>query len=143
VFFGTYSVRIDEKGRFFLPARFRDEVSEGVVVMPDAKKCLTVLTVADFQRRAADLESAKLGSQKTQDYSRFIGSVMTMDVPDKQGRVTLTPALMAHAGLERDGMVIGAVHRAEIWAPEAWEAEKERIAAFAAQIDSGEEPAVL
>lgn len=143
MFYGTHTVRIDEKGRFFLPARFREKVADGVVVMPDAKKCLTVLTVADFERRALDLEQAKLGSQKSQDYSRWIGSVMTIEVPDKQGRVTLTPALLSHAGLERDGIVIGAVHRAEIWSPTAWEAERARVADFAAQIDSGEETAFL
>jgi MraZ protein len=32
VFLGTYSPRLDEKGRLFLPAKFRDELAAGLVI---------------------------------------------------------------------------------------------------------------
>ena len=32
VFLGTHSPRLDDKGRLFLPAKFRDELAEGVVI---------------------------------------------------------------------------------------------------------------
>ena len=32
MFFGTYTPKLDEKGRLFLPAKFRDELTEGLVV---------------------------------------------------------------------------------------------------------------
>lgn len=143
MFWGEHSVRIDEKGRFFLPARFRPLVEDGVAVLPDAKRCLTVLPVAEFERRAEELLTAKLASQASQDYSRWIGSVMVIDTPDKQGRVSLTPVLLEHAGIQRDGMVIGALSRAEIWSPAAWHAERIRVQALAEGLDSGEGTAVL
>ena len=31
-FMGTYTPKLDEKGRLFLPAKFRDRLAEGLVV---------------------------------------------------------------------------------------------------------------
>jgi MraZ protein len=50
-------------------------------------------------------------------------------VPDKQGRVTVPPALRTYAGLTRECVVIGANTRVEIWDAQAWatyEAEQEQ-----------------
>ena len=33
MFLGTYSPRLDDKGRLFLPAKFRDELAEGLVAL--------------------------------------------------------------------------------------------------------------
>jgi MraZ protein len=43
------------------------------------------------------------------------------EVPDKQGRITVPPALRQYAGLDRDCVVIGANTRMEIWDATAWE----------------------
>ncbi len=43
-------------------------------------------------------------------------------MPDKQGRITVPPALRAYAGLTRDCTVIGANTRVEIWDSAAWAA---------------------
>ena len=43
------------------------------------------------------------------------------ELPDKQGRITVPPALRAYAGLQRDCAVIGANSRLEIWDAQAWE----------------------
>ena len=43
------------------------------------------------------------------------------EVPDKQGRVTIPPALREYAGLTKDCTVIGAGARVEIWDTAAWE----------------------
>ena len=32
MFLGTHEPKLDEKGRLILPARFRDELSEGLVI---------------------------------------------------------------------------------------------------------------
>jgi len=51
------------------------------------------------------------------------------EVPDKQGRITIPPALREYAGLTRDCVVIGANTRVEVWDTAAWEsylADRER-----------------
>ena len=43
--------------------------------------------------------------------------------PDAQGRILLNKNLIAHAGLEKPCLIIGAGRRAEIWNPAVYEAE--------------------
>ena len=42
-------------------------------------------------------------------------------MPDKQGRITVPPALREYAGLSKDCVVIGANTRVEVWDAAAWE----------------------
>ncbi len=41
-FMGTYTPKLDEKGRLFLPAKFRERLSEGLVVTQGQENCLVV-----------------------------------------------------------------------------------------------------
>ena len=47
MFFGTYTPRLDDKGRLFLPAKFRDELADGLVVTKGQERCLYVFTEAE------------------------------------------------------------------------------------------------
>lgn len=70
------------------------------------------------------------------DYLRVFLSGAHAEVPDKQNRVTVPPALRSYAGLDRDLAVIGAGSRAEIWDAEAWQsylAEQENSFATTAE----------
>ena len=67
------------------------------------------------------------------DYSRVFFASASDEVPDKQGRITIPPALRNYAGLDRDCAVIGANTRLEIWDATAWEAyEANQNEAFSA-----------
>ena len=49
MFLGTHTPRLDEKGRLFLPAKFRDELAEGLVVTRGQERCLYVWPAAEFR----------------------------------------------------------------------------------------------
>ncbi len=49
MFLGTHTPRLDEKGRLFLPARFRDELQEGLVITKGQDRCLYVWTRPGFE----------------------------------------------------------------------------------------------
>ena len=49
---GTYTPRLDDKGRLFLPAKFRDQLSEGLVVTRGQERCLTVWPRPAFEQVA-------------------------------------------------------------------------------------------
>jgi MraZ protein len=55
------------------------------------------------------------------DYSRVFFASASDEMPDKQGRITIPPALRDYAALQRDCVVIGANSRLEIWDSAAWE----------------------
>ena len=122
MFLGTHSPRLDEKGRLFLPAKFRDELAEGVVITKGQERCLYVFPMAEFRRVTEAMSQAPVTQKTVRDYSRVFFASASDEVPDKQGRITVPPALREYAGLSRDCVVIGANTRVEVWDAAAWEA---------------------
>jgi MraZ protein len=121
MFLGTHTPRLDEKGRLFLPAKYREELAGGVVITKGQERCLYVFPEAEFGRITEALRSAPVTAKAVRDYSRVFFASASDEVPDKQGRITVPPALRGYAGLERDCVVIGANTRMEIWDATAWE----------------------
>ncbi|GAA3743062.1 division/cell wall cluster transcriptional repressor MraZ [Salinactinospora qingdaonensis] len=120
MFLGTHAPRLDEKGRLFLPAKYRDELSEGLVITKGQERCLYVFPLEEFQRITEALRSAPVTAKAVRDYSRVFFASASDEVPDKQGRITIPSALRTYARLERDCVVIGANTRLEIWDAAAW-----------------------
>ena len=134
MFLGTHTPRLDDKGRLFLPAKFRDELAGGVVITRGQERCLYVFTRTAFAAKAEELQSQSLGSKAARDYGRMFFSSASDEIPDKTGRVTLPQPLRQYAGLTKDCVVIGANTRLEIWDAAAWAAyEAEQEQAFADQ----------
>jgi MraZ protein len=121
VFLGTHTPRLDEKGRLFLPAKYLEEISGGLVITKGQERCLYVFPVAEFGRMAEALRGAPATAKAVRDYSRVFFASASDETPDKQGRITIPPALREYAALTRDCAVIGANTRLEIWDSAAWE----------------------
>ncbi len=120
VFLGTHSPRLDDKGRLFLPAKFRAELAEGLVITRGQDRCLYVYPVAEFARLADAMRAAPTTSGEARAHVRMLTSGASDEVPDRQGRITIPPLLRQYAHLDRDCAVIGAGSRVEIWDAAAW-----------------------
>ena len=133
MFLGTYTPRLDEKSRLILPAKFREELAEGLVLTRGQERCVYVFSAREFERVHEQMRSAPLSSRQARDYIRVFLSGASDEVPDKQGRVTVPAPLRQYAGLDRDVTVIGAGTRVEIWDSESWNTYlAEQEAAFSA-----------
>ena len=71
-FMGTYTPKLDEKGRLFLPAKFRDQLAEGLVVTRGQEFCLTVWPTAAFEELARRAQEAPVTVKAARDYTRFL-----------------------------------------------------------------------
>ena len=120
MFLGTYTPRLDEKSRLILPAKFREELAEGLVLTRGQERCIYVFSAREFERVHEQMRSAPLSSRQARDYIRVFLSGASDEVPDKQGRVTVPAPLRQYAGLDRDVTAIGAGTRVEIWDSESW-----------------------
>lgn len=120
LFLGTHSPRLDEKGRIILPAKFREELSSGLVLTKGQENCIYVFSAREFEKVLAQMQDAPLSNMAARDYIRIFLSGASDEVPDKQGRVTIPAALRSYAGLEKELVVIGAGSRAEIWDAHSW-----------------------
>ena len=132
MFFGTYTPKLDEKGRLFLPAKFRDQLAGGLMVTRGQEHCLYVWPQSEIERVTERLREAPVSNKATRDYIRMFSSGASDDAPDKQGRITIPPKLRDWAGLNKEVVVIGAMNRLEIWDGGRWEAySEEQEPAFA------------
>lgn len=139
MFLGTYTPRLDDKGRFVLPAKFRDEFSEGLVIVTGQEHCLYVFTDAEFKLEAARVMRGAATSKADRMLQRMYASGASEETPDKQGRLTIPPIQRAWARLDKDIAVIGAFNRLEIWDLETWNAFYEANAESFADLDEDNE----
>ena len=126
MFLGTHMPRLDDKGRLFLPAKYRDELAAGLVLTKGQERCLYVFPEPEFARITEALRTAPVTAKSVRDYSRVFFASASDEVPDKQGRITIPPSLRDYAGLQRDCVVIGANTRLEVWDAVAWHAYLEQ-----------------
>lgn len=121
MFLGTHHPRLDDKGRLFLPAKYRDELKEGLVITKGQERCLYVFPMGEFVRITDALRPGPAASKAVRDYSRIFFASASDEKPDAQGRVTIPAPLREYAGLTRDCVVIGANTRVEVWDSAAWD----------------------
>lgn len=121
MFLGTYTPKLDDKGRLTLPAKFRDELRGGVMITKGQDRCLYVFTRDAFGELAAKVASAPLTSESARAFQRNLFSGTDEQVPDGQGRIAVTPELRRYAGLSKDCVVTGVATRVEIWDADAWQ----------------------
>jgi MraZ protein len=120
MFSGTFKPRLDDKGRLFLPAKFRDAMGDGLVITRGQDRSIDMRTKADFEVFAEKFQNASQTDARLRGYGRMLFALASEQVPDKQGRITVTPELREYAALDRDCVVIGVFDRIEIWEPQAW-----------------------
>lgn len=121
MFLGTFSPKLDDKGRVILPSKFREELGEGLVITRGQERCLYVFSEDEFGELHDRVRQAPITSKQTRDFMRVFLSGAHAEVPDKQHRVTIPAALRQYANLDRELVVIGAGSRAEIWDAKSWQ----------------------
>ena len=121
MFLGTYSPRLDEKGRIILPAKFAEDLADGVVITRGQERCLYVYARDEFDRVHERIRQAPVTSRDARNYLRVFLSGAHDETPDKQRRVTIPQQLRTYAGLDRELAVLGVGDRVEIWDASAWE----------------------
>lgn len=126
MFLGTFEPKLDEKGRLILPSKFREAFASGVVITRGQERCLYLFTMSEFERLFQALRQAPLNSQQARDYTRLFLSGAQDQIPDKQGRINILPALRQYAALDKELAVVGVGSRVEIWDLEAWRSYLER-----------------
>jgi len=121
VFLGTYTPKLDDKGRLTLPAKFRDALAGGLMVAKSQDHSLAVFPRAEFEERARRaIEAAKANPELRADLRVFAAGADEQH-PDSQGRITLSADHRRYASLSKECVVIGAVDYLEIWDAQAWQ----------------------
>jgi MraZ protein len=127
VFLGRHGHNLDEKGRLALPARYREELRDGVVITRGFDDCLLVYPMAAWAPLAERVSALSIGDPDVRLLRRMLFANATDVMLDRQGRILVPSELRAHAGLEREAVVVGMHSFIEIWSPNGWAAQDELV----------------
>ncbi len=134
-FRGSYDYSLDAKNRLTVPAKFRAAFSGGVVLVKWLEPCVAVWAPERFERFTESFLS-ELGpvSRERRKLTRyFAGSSFDTEL-DSAGRITLNPALLAHAGIEKEVVVVGSIDHLQVWDREKWLADQRELSAEIVEI---------
>ena len=132
---GTYHVKVSSGRRVFIPAQFRSQLGENLIIAKWYEECLVLVSSDSWNA----LYKRLVGDQKIivlpiRDTERFILGSAYESIPDDQGRIILPEALAFYAKLNDHVSFIGLGDRVEIWSSDLWEAKQKTLAIEAAGI---------
>lgn len=117
---GEYAHNIDKKGRIIIPAKFREDLGEQVIITRGLDGCLSVYTKQQWEKIYEQLMKLPSTKKDARMFVRMMTSKAAECEFDGQGRVLIPAPLCNLAVLEKECMVIGAANHVEIWAKQRW-----------------------
>lgn len=117
IFMGTKEHTIDDKGRLFLPAEYREYLGGTLVVCKDMQHdCLSLYLYKDFAAFAKTLKSLPRNYKETSNIIlSIIGNAKSVNM-DKQGRIKISDELQKLVGIDKNASIVGSIDHFEIWA---------------------------
>ncbi len=134
-FIGTFTNRIDRKGRVSVPARFRATLSaqsgagafNGIVVFPN--EGLGAIDACDYRRIEDTIDRLDAREGLTPDEQQAIERILSEseELPfDGEGRIILPEEFTGVAAIEDKAVFVGVGRTFQIWSPErreSWRAD--------------------
>ncbi len=127
-FVSNFTLRLDAKGRVSIPASFRAVLArdgfEGLYCYPALDRpALDAGGYALLQEIESLITRFPPFSDERDEFSTALyGTSETLKI-DAEGRVILTDALKAHAGIKDGVSFVGLGHKFQIWEPERFRAQ--------------------
>lgn len=134
MFLGEFEHSIDDKGRVAIPARFREELSEGMVLTRGFDHCLQAFPRPVWQELAQKVSSLSLGSPEARNLRRILFSNAAEVEVDRQGRILVPQNLREYAGLAEQVVITGMDTFFELWSADRWRAVMEQLDSSSAGI---------
>ncbi|HWP25599.1 MAG TPA: division/cell wall cluster transcriptional repressor MraZ [Xanthobacteraceae bacterium] len=151
-FVSNVTLRLDAKGRVSIPAQFRAVLArdgfEGLYCYPALDR---PAIDAGGNALMAEIETliasfAPYSEEREQFATALYGTSETLKI-DSEGRVMLSEALKAHAGITDAVAFVGLGHKFQMWAPRRFRAElaeaSKTVRALRARLGSGSAASTL
>ncbi len=136
MFQGPANVTLDSKGRFGVPARYRQSlasVAEGQVVCtvhPD--RCVLIYLPDDWAR----ISDALMQQTGVRDMQRLIVGFASGASLDAAGRLRVPAELREYCELDRHATLLALGHRFELWDAARWRERARRVSAQSESLDA-------
>ncbi|CAM3614433.1 division/cell wall cluster transcriptional repressor MraZ [Erysipelothrix sp. HDW6B] len=121
MFMGEYQHTIDSKGRIIVPAKFRDELGETMIVTRWLDGCLAIYTQDQWLKVYENLKRLPSTKREARMYTHMIMSKAAECDIDGQGRIRIPSHLVKEATLEKNCVLVGVSDHVEIWDKDKWD----------------------
>lgn len=118
---GEYQHNLDKKNRIIVPAKFREQLGDIMIVTRWLDGCLAIYT--QDQWKSVYEKISQLPSTK-REARRFVHMIMAKAAEcevDAQGRICIPAPLVKEASLEKACVVVGVSDHVEIWDQTRWD----------------------
>ncbi len=122
-FFGSVRVKLDEKNRLRMPAKFTAILRESAIVMRGTQNSLFVMRTESMERMWDAIYNAPISDFQAQDTLRLLNSGTFEVVSDNQDRFVLPQSLKDYAKIDKNLVLVGMRDRIEIWAEDVFDAK--------------------
>jgi len=137
-FSGSYSAKLDDKGRFVIPQNLRYQLVENgrleFSIALSMGGCLAIYKRSDIDNIVEQFRK-KQHIGKFQKFFTLFFSTLFHTTCDKVGRVTLPSALKSGVGIKSEIVIAGSLNKIELWPKEVYEKDLTR---FLSGEDKGE-----
>ena len=126
---GHFRHSLDDKNRLTIPSGWRVAHTEEdeFVALPHPDGYVAVLPPPEVDRLYEKAAAKNLSDSEAQDVlTQLFAHAQTLRF-DKQGRIGLTPDLLAPAGIAKDAVLAGSLSKFSIWCPERWDVKGQRM----------------
>lgn len=132
LFMDTINNKVDAKGRVSLPADYRsivkDAGSEIVCYRSLSAPCIEGCLEDLLDKLATEMEnSLDFFSETQDDLTNLVFGDAKRYPFDSTGRVMLAEKLLKHANITNQAVFVGKGRKFQIWNPENWSKEEDRI----------------
>lgn len=121
MFIGEFQHNVDDKGRLIIPAKFRNQLGDKLMVTRGLDGCLFGYAENDWNELVEKTQALSLTKKDARAFARFLFAGATECEFDKQGRINIPTPLRDHAKLAKACVIVGVSDRFEIWDAVKWQ----------------------
>ncbi len=105
-FVGNYKHSLDSKNRVFIPSKYRDKLDDTFFITKNLNsESLVIYSVEEWEKKSNIIEN--IPEFEADDIKDTFFTEAIDPTPDGQGRVTLTPALIDYAHINKNVVIAG------------------------------------
>jgi MraZ protein len=127
MFAGEFPCKLDDKGRFAVPASIRErfalpglpEVKRAVLVKSQQEQCLWLFPLQHWYD-LLELQRQRLNEHESRLFMHYVVSEVIEVEIDRASRVLIPRKLREDAGIEEDVILVGMYDRLEVWSNAMW-----------------------
>ncbi|MFH6981982.1 division/cell wall cluster transcriptional repressor MraZ [Marinoscillum sp. 108] len=137
-FTSEYECKLDTKGRLVLPAKIKSSLPEvsthELIIRKGFEQNLILYPMLEYKKIHAKIAAlSEFNAEQRKLKRNFFRSIQQVDL-DSAGRLLIPKQMLAHAGLDKELILIGMGNYIEMWNPQHFEEH---------QIDDSEEYSAL